>query len=59
MPLKVVGVIDIPDSTGTLFDHGAFESRSRRVFVARGSSKQPPGSTWRVAAVRSPGRNVL
>jgi len=34
MPLKAVGIIDIPDSTGTLFDHGAFEPRSRRVFVA-------------------------
>src|SRR5260221_13860384 len=34
MSLKEVGVIDIPDSTGTLFDHGAFEPRSRRVFVA-------------------------
>jgi hypothetical protein len=34
MSLKAVGVIDIPDSTGTLFDHGAFEPRSRRVFVA-------------------------
>jgi hypothetical protein len=31
MSLKAVGVIDIPDSDGTLFDHGAFESRSRRV----------------------------
>jgi hypothetical protein len=34
MSLKAVGVIDIPDSTGTLFDHGAFEPRSHRVFVA-------------------------
>jgi len=34
MPLKAVGVIDIPDSTGTLYDHGAFEPRTRRVFVA-------------------------
>ena len=34
MSFKAVGVIDIPDSTGTLFDHGAFEPRSRRVFVA-------------------------
>src|SRR5712671_417863 len=34
MPLAAVGVIDIPDSDGTLFDHGAFEPRSRRVFVA-------------------------
>ena len=34
MWLKAVGVIDIPDSTDTLFDHGAFEPRSRRVFVA-------------------------
>ncbi len=34
MSLKEVGIIDIPDSTDTLFDHGAFEPRSRRVFVA-------------------------
>jgi hypothetical protein len=34
MSLKGAGVIDIPDSAGTLFDHGAFEPRSRRVFVA-------------------------
>jgi hypothetical protein len=34
MPLAAVGVIDIPDSTGTLFDHGAFEPSSRRVFMA-------------------------
>jgi DNA-binding beta-propeller fold protein YncE len=34
MALEAVGVIEIPDSTGTLFDHGAFEPSSRRVFVA-------------------------
>ena len=34
MSLKAVGVIDIPDSDGTQFDHGAFEPTSRRVFVA-------------------------
>jgi len=34
MSLKAVSVIDIPDSTDTLFDHGAFEPRNRRVFVA-------------------------
>ena len=34
MSFKSMGVIDIPDSAGTLFDHGAFEPRSRRVFVA-------------------------
>jgi len=34
MSFKAVGVIDIPDSTSTLFDHGAFEPSSRRVFVA-------------------------
>jgi hypothetical protein len=32
--LKALSVINIPDSDGTLFDHGAFEARSRRVFVA-------------------------
>jgi DNA-binding beta-propeller fold protein YncE len=34
MSLKALSVIDIPDSTDTLFDHGAFEPRNRRVFVA-------------------------
>jgi hypothetical protein len=34
MSLKTAGIIDIPDSTDTLFDHGAFEPTSRRVFVA-------------------------
>ena len=34
MPLKAIGLIEIPDSTGTLFDHGAFEATTRRVFVA-------------------------
>jgi hypothetical protein len=33
MPLKAVGVIDIPDSAGTLFDHGA--SRGAVVFLWR------------------------
>jgi len=34
MSLKVIGVIEIPDATGTLFDHGAFDPSTRRVFVA-------------------------
>ncbi len=34
MSLRAASVIDISDSTNTLFDHGAFEPRSRRVFVA-------------------------
>src|SRR5438132_13423188 len=34
MPLKAAGVIELPDSAETLFDHGAFEPKSRRVFVA-------------------------
>jgi len=33
MPLKSNGVIEIPDA-GSEFDHGAFDSTSRRVFVA-------------------------
>jgi hypothetical protein len=33
-PLKRMGVIQIPDSADTLFDHGAFEPKTRRVFVA-------------------------
>jgi hypothetical protein len=34
MPLENTGAIKIPDSAGTLFDHGAFEPTTRRVFVA-------------------------
>jgi hypothetical protein len=34
VPLKTIGLIEIPDSAGTLFDHGAFEPTTRRVFVA-------------------------
>jgi hypothetical protein len=33
MPLENLGIIAIPDS-GSLFDHGAFEPTTRRVFVA-------------------------
>src|SRR3954453_21995623 len=34
MPLKTVGTIAIPDAAGSAFDHGAFDTRSRRVFIA-------------------------
>jgi hypothetical protein len=34
MSLAAVGTIEIPDSLGTSFDHGAFEPESRRVFIA-------------------------
>ncbi len=34
MPLVAAGTIEIPDSLGTAFDHGAFEPESRRVFIA-------------------------
>jgi DNA-binding beta-propeller fold protein YncE len=34
MTLKPDGIIEIPNSVETLFDHGAFEPKSRRVFVA-------------------------
>ena len=34
MSLRVMAQIPIPDSNGTLFDHGAFDPRTRRVFVA-------------------------
>jgi DNA-binding beta-propeller fold protein YncE len=34
MPLRAVKTINIPDSTGTAFDHGAFDSKTHRVFVA-------------------------
>jgi hypothetical protein len=34
MPLKAAGVIEIPGADESSFDHGAFEPKSRRVFVA-------------------------
>lgn len=34
MPLVSAGTIEIPDSLGSSFDHGAFEPGTRRVFIA-------------------------
>jgi YVTN family beta-propeller protein len=34
MPLKTVGTIAIPGAGGSAFDHGAFDAKSRRVFIA-------------------------
>jgi len=34
MALKMIGMIEIPGSAGSSFDHGAFDPKSRRVFVA-------------------------
>ena len=40
MSLKAKGVIEIPDSAETSFDHGAFEPKSRRIFVAHTFSRK-------------------
>jgi YVTN family beta-propeller protein len=34
VPLKTIGTIVIPDAAGSAFDHGAFDARSGRVFIA-------------------------
>src|SRR5215475_2887568 len=34
MPLKAVGIINIPNAAGSAFDHGAFDPKTRRLFVA-------------------------
>jgi hypothetical protein len=34
MPLKSLGVIEIPDGADSDFDHAAFDPRTRRVFIA-------------------------
>ena len=34
MPLKAVGIINIPNAVGSAFDHGAFDPKTRRIFVA-------------------------
>src|SRR6516225_3025248 len=37
MSLNIVETIRIPDSRGSIFDHGAFDPSTRRVFVAHTS----------------------
>src|SRR4051794_18288080 len=34
MSLRPVGVIEIPGAIGSAFDHGVFDARSRRIFIA-------------------------
>jgi hypothetical protein len=34
MSLMVAATIEIPNSRGSAFDHGAFELETRRVFIA-------------------------
>ena len=34
MPLKAAGVINMPNAAGSAFDHGAFDPKTRRIFVA-------------------------
>src|SRR5713101_9598016 len=34
MPMKTLGIIEIPNATGSEFDHAAFDAKSRRVFIA-------------------------
>jgi DNA-binding beta-propeller fold protein YncE len=34
VPLRAVGVIPIPDASGSAFDHGAFDPKTRRLFIA-------------------------
>src|SRR5438876_6418770 len=34
MSMKAIATIEIPRSAGSSFDHGAFDPKSRRVFVA-------------------------
>src|SRR5260370_5202016 len=37
MPLRMVGVIEIPNAAGSAFDHGVFDPKTRRVFIAHTS----------------------
>jgi hypothetical protein len=34
MPLKSLGVIEIPNGADSDFDHAAFDPKTRRVFIA-------------------------
>jgi len=33
-PLRTVGIIEIPNAAGSAFDHGTFDPKTRRVFIA-------------------------
>ena len=50
MSLKTIGTIEIPNSTGSSFDHGAFDPKSRRIFVAH--TGRDSGDRPRFAAAR-------
>jgi hypothetical protein len=41
MPLKTIGTIAIPDAENSAFDHGAFDAKTRRVFIARTARELP------------------
>ena len=34
LPLKTLGIIEIPNGTNSDFDHVAFDSKTRRLFIA-------------------------
>jgi len=34
VPLRAVGVMPIPEASGSAFDHGAFDPKTRRLFIA-------------------------
>lgn len=34
MPLKTVGILEMPNAAGSAFDRGAFDPKTRRVFIA-------------------------
>src|ERR671935_3265510 len=34
MPLNAIGIINIPNAVRSAFDHGAFDPKTRRVFIA-------------------------
>ena len=47
MPLKTIGTIAIPHAAGSAFDHGAYDAKSCRIFIAHTARDCVEGSTRR------------
>ena len=52
MPLKSLGVIEIPDAAGSAFDHGMFDPKTRRVFIAHTARSTHRGDRSRCGQTR-------
>ena len=58
MALSIRGAIEIPDGRNSDFDHGAFDPKTRRVFIAHTARGLHYGSSWYKPAAAVPNTGV-